>query len=244
MTTTRDSSSPSTGLAIALAGAAVGLGLLVGGYLLGNALYAARATERFVTVKGLAEREVPADLALWPIAFTETADDLETLQARVVPSDGKIRALLADTSHHSDISNTGPQINDREGMHRGDGPPIDRYQAQAAVVVRSADIAATRDVMSRVGELVKDGVAVVRSYELQPQFLFTALDEVKPVMIAEATRDARRAAEQFAEDSGSRVGAIRKAQQGYFSINDRDQFSPEVKTLRVVTTIEFLLVDD
>ena len=63
-------------------------------------------------------------------------------------------------------------------------------------------------------------------------------------MIAEATRDARRAAEQFAEDSGSRVGAIRKAQQGYFSINDRDQFSPEVKTLRVVTTIEFLLVDD
>jgi hypothetical protein len=228
-----------------IAGVAIGLGLAVAGYLLSQALYSARATDRFVTVKGLSERQVPADLALWPIAYTVTADDLETLQSRLDASETKVRAFLAESFADGEISTTLPQINDREGMYRQPGnESMDRYQAQAAVVVRSADIAATRAMMNRVGELVKKGVAVVRNYEMQTQFLFTALDAAKPEMIAEATRDARRAAEQFAEDSGSRVGAIRKAQQGYFSIEDRDPFSPEVKTLRVVTTIEFFLDDD
>jgi hypothetical protein len=95
--------------------------------------------------------------------------------------------------------------------------------------------------MARSGVLVKQGVALIRSYEYQTSYLFTGLDAVKPDMIAEATRDARRAAEQFAEDSGSRVGGIRNAQQGYFSIQDRDKFSPEFKTVRVVTTVQFFL---
>ena len=89
----------------------------------------------------------------------------------------------------------------------------------------------------------KQGVALIRSYEYDTQYLFTALDQIKPEMIAEATRDARSAAQQFAEDSGSKVGAIRNAQQGYFSIEDRDRFSPEQKTVRVVTTIEYFLED-
>jgi hypothetical protein len=227
-----------------VAGVAVGLGLAVAGYLVAQALYSARATDRFVTVKGLSERQVPADLALWPIVFTVTADDLEALQGRIGASEATIRAFLAPSFQDGEISTTVPQITDREGMYQPNAPPVDRYQAQGAVVVRSGDIEATRRMMSRAGELVKQGVALVRSYELQPQFLFTALDQVKPEMIAEATRDARSAAEQFAEDSGSRVGAIRKAQQGYFSVEDRDPFSPEVKTLRVVTTIEFFLLDD
>ncbi len=223
---------------------AVGLGLVIGGWLLGQALLAVKASDRFVTVKGLAEREVAADLALWPVAFTVTADDLETLQERIDESESKVRAFLAASFPSEEVSTTVPQINDREAMRRSQGATLDRYQAQAAVVVRSGDIDRTREVMSRVGELVRDGVAVVRSYEHRPQFLYTALSEIKPEMIAEATRDARRAAEQFAEDSGSRVGAIRRAQQGYFSINDRDTFSPQVKSLRVVTTVEFFLVDD
>ena len=223
---------------------AVGLGLVIGGWFVGQALFAVKASDRFVTVKGLAERQVAADLALWPVAFTVSANDLETLQERIDESEAKVRAFLAESFPSDEVSTTVPQINDREAMRSSQGPPLDRYQAQAAVIVRSGDIDGTRDVMSRVGELVRDGVAVVRSYEHRPQFLYTALGEIKPEMIAEATRDARRAAEQFAEDSGSRVGAIRRAQQGYFSINDRDTFSPQVKSLRVVTTVEFFLVDD
>jgi len=82
---------------------------------------------------------------------------------------------------------------------------------------------------------------MIRSYETQTQFFYTQLETIKPEMIAEATRDARRAAEQFAQDSGSTVGAIRTAQQGYFSIDDRDQFSPDWKTIRVVTTVQYIL---
>ncbi len=228
-----------------LAAAILALGAVAAAWLVGNALYAAKASDRFVTVKGLSELQVPADLALWPIAFMVTAEDLESLQGRVDSSERKVRAFLEGHFTAEEISTTVPQIVDREAMRQQPGGTrLDRYQAQAAVVVRSGDIAKTRELMSRVGELVKEGVALVRSYDLRPQFLFTALDELKPEMIAEATRDARRAAEQFAEDSGSSVGAIRKAQQGYFSINDRDAFSPQVKTLRVVTTVEYFLVDD
>ncbi|HPA81476.1 MAG TPA: SIMPL domain-containing protein, partial [Thermoanaerobaculales bacterium] len=109
---------------------------------------------------------------------------------------------------------------------------------------RTGRIDAARTAMERSGSLVKQGVALIRSYEFQTQYLYTDLDAIKPEMIAEATRDARAAAERFAEDSESRVGGIRNAQQGYFSIEDRDPFSPEFKTIRVVTTVQFFLVDD
>jgi hypothetical protein len=100
---------------------------------------------------------------------------------------------------------------------------------------------AVKDAMQASAELVKGGVTLIRSYEASPLFLYTQLDAIKPPMIAEATRDARRAAEQFAKDSESRVGSIRSAQQGFFSVEDRDAHSPEVKKVRVVTTIDYFL---
>lgn len=242
---TTDRAQPFPILAAAVLGGTVALGLAVAGYLLADGLYAARASERFVTVKGLAEREVAADLALWPITYSVTADDLETLQHRIEASESAILAFLEPGFEAGEISVSIPQITDRESFGRApDQPSVDRYLAQAAVILRSSDIDGVRDAMARSGELVKAGVALVRDYQYQTQFLFTGLEAIKPEMIATATRDARRAAEQFAEDSGSRVGAIRKAQQGYFSIEDRDAFSPEFKTVRVVTTVEFFLLDD
>ena len=111
------------------------------------------------------------------------------------------------------------------------------------MTVRTDRIDVAKKAIERSGELVKQGVAVIRSYEYNTQYLYTELDKIKPEMIAEATRDARRAAEQFAKDSGSKVGAIRTAQQGLFSIEDRDQFSPEFKKVRVVTTVDYYLGD-
>jgi uncharacterized protein len=119
-----------------------------------------------------------------------------------------------------------------------------RYTAEVTVTLRTAKIDTVREAIQRSGALVRQGVALVQNYEARTQYLFTGLEKIKPEMIAAATKDARRAAEQFAQDSGSAVGAIRNAQQGYFNIEDRDPFSPEYKTVRVVTTVQFFLAEE
>ena len=228
-----------------LLGVLVAIGLTLGGYFIGNGLFAARASERFVTVKGLSEREVAADLAIWPLVFTVTGDSLETLQRRIDDTAAKVSAFLADDFEESEYALSVPRVTDHwlRGFAPGSRPP-ERFAAELTMSLRSQNVDRVKTAMKRVGELVKDGVPLVHSYEHQTEFLFTSLEEIKPEMIAEATGDARRAAEQFASDSGSKVGAIRSAQQGYFSINDRDRFSPEFKKVRVVTTIQYFLVDD
>jgi hypothetical protein len=229
-------------LAAALIGLPLAIGIALAGWFVGHALFKARSSERYVTVKGFAEREVAADLALWPIVFTVTADDLGTLQRRIDESARKIRAFVERDFPADAIAAGAPRITDREaqGMMQP-GRAGERYVAEAAVTVRTDRIDTVRSALARSGELVGQGVALIRSYEYNTQYLFTGLEKIKPEMIGEATRDARRAAEQFAKDSGSRVGSIRKAQQGLFNIEDRDPFSPEMKRIRVVTTIEFFL---
>jgi hypothetical protein len=227
------------------AGLLVAVGLGIGGYFVGHGLLAARASDRYVTVRGLAERELPANLVVWPITYTVTAEDLGTLQRRSDEGAAKIRAFLAGAFTDDEISASQARVTDRQaqGMMDQTGR-LERFVAESTVTVRSERIDAVQQAMERTGELVAQGVALIRSYETSTEYFFTALDEVKPEMIREATRDARSAAQQFAEDSGSRVGGIRTAQQGYFSIEDRDRFSPEHKKIRVVTTVQYFLVDD
>ena len=226
-------------------GLLIAAGIALGGYFIGHGLLKARSSDRYVTVKGLSEREAPANLVLWPIVYTVTADDLETLQQRLDDGAAKIQAFLGDRFNADEVSSSAPRVTDRQaqGMTAQQGR-LERYVAEATVTVRTSRIEQAQAAMARSGSLVKQGVALIRSYEYQTQYLFTDLDSIKPEMIAEATRDARRAAEQFAEDSGSRVGGIRNAQQGYFSIQDRDKFSPEFKSIRVVTTVQFFLESD
>jgi hypothetical protein len=225
-------------------GLLLALGLAAAGALVGSALYRARAAERIVTVKGLSEREVPADLVIWPIVFSVTGGDLAGLQARVEEDAATIRAFLSELGfEESEMSLSAPRVTDREGQGYPN-QPVDRYLVEATLTLRSGKIEPARRAIERSGDLVKQGVTLIRSYEYTTQYLFTGLEAIKPEMIAEATRDARRAAQQFAADSGSRVGAIRQAQQGYFSIEDRDPFSPEHKRVRVVTTVEYFLADE
>lgn len=227
-----------------LVGLALAAAIALAGWFVSDGLYRARRSERHVTVKGLAEREVPANLALWPIVYSVTANDLETLQRHVDDGHAKIRTFLDSAFADDEISAGAPRITDREaqGMISAERPGP-RYVAEAVVTVRTAKIGAVREALARSGELIGQGVALIRSYEYNTQYLFTELEAIKPQMIAEATRDARHAAEQFAKDSASRVGGIRNAQQGLFSIDDRDPFSPEVKRVRVVTTVQFFLED-
>jgi hypothetical protein len=232
-------------LAAGLLGVAVAVGLALGGWFAGNGLFRARATERVVTVRGFCEREVPADLVLWPVTFTVTADDLATLQERSDQAASRIVAFLRGTFEPAEFSVAAPRIQDREaeGMMMREGQRIARYVAEGTVAVRTGKIQAAQGAMTRSTELVKQGIPIVRRYDQSTQYLFTALDRIKPEMIAEATRDARRAAERFAADSGAHVGEIRTAQQGLFTIEDRDPFSPEVKRVRVVTTVQYALED-
>jgi len=230
--------------ALPLSALLVALGLAAGGYLIGHGLLEARAADRYVTVKGLAQRDVKADLVIWPLRYAVTADDLATLQRLSDDSEGKVRAFLEQRFAGDDVSVSAPQIQDRnaQGMSDRSGN-LQRYVAEVTVTLRTKNIDEVRKANELLGELVKAGVALVQNYESRTQYSYTGLDQVKPAMIAEATRDARQAAEQFAKDSGSKVGSIRNAQQGYFSIEDRDAFSPEYKQVRVVTTVQFFLED-
>lgn len=232
------------GRGLAIAAALLGLGVAVGGAFVGRGLFEARATEHTVTVKGLAEREVDADLAFWPITFTATANDLAAAQARIDRDAERIRTFLGARGFEAgEVQSGPPTVTDRmaEGGYANQG--LERYVVRGLLTVRSPQVEKVREASGDTAQLVSDGVALVRDYEARTQYLFTQLEAIKPEMIAEATRDARSAAEQFAHDSGSRVGAIRTAQQGYFSIEDRDAFSPERKRVRVVTTVQYLLED-
>ncbi len=237
---------PTSTPAALVLGATLGIGLAIAGWFVGQGLFAARATERFVTVRGLSEREVAADLAIWPIVFNATGDDLGRVQSDLEEAASTIAAFLEERGFEAgEMTRSSPRITDfnAQGFGRDNGPRH-RYSAEATLTLRTARVPAVRDAIAASGELVRRGVSLIRSYEFSTEYLFTALDSVKPEMIAEATRDARHAAQQFAEDSGSRVGSIRRATQGYFSIESRDAFSPEFKTIRVVTTVEFFLADD
>lgn len=220
----------------------VALGLAAAGGLVGQGVAASRAPDRYVTVKGLSEREVEADLALWPLVYSATGNDLSALHAKLDADAETIIAFLEAEGFPRDATMRSiPRITDHEAY--GGVGVRNRYVAEAAVTLRTAEVDRVRQAMQRSGSLVHEGVALTENYEHRPQFLFTALDTIKPDMIGEATRDARSAAEQFARDSGSVVGSIRSATQGYFQVENRDDYAPEIKRVRVVTTVQFSLRD-
>lgn len=218
-------------------------GLALGGWFVGGGIRYFKDAERYVSVKGLAERDVPANLAIWPIVYSVSGNDLSELQLRLESDSRRVAEYLRGQGFaDADFSVSAPRVNDNAPQGGSeDRAPRERYTVEATTILRTGKVAEARTAMERSGELVKAGVRVVRSYEYNTQYFFTDLDKIKPEMIAEATADARRAAEKFAQDSGAKVGGIRRAQQGYFSIEDRDPFSPEQKKIRVVTSLDYRL---
>ncbi len=231
----------------AILGLSIGLGILFAGLFISNALYKSRTADRFVTVKGLAEREVDADLAIWPITYKDAGNNLLALQKSIDDKRGIISKFLVEKGFkEEDINHSLPKITDTytEGYYGNQQPQGPRYRIQKTVTLRSTNVALVKQTMEKSGELVTKGIALTENWENRTEFLFTSLNTVKPEMIREATVNAREAAETFAEDSGSKIGKIRKATQGFFSISDRDANSPDRKIIRVVTTMEYYLVDD
>jgi hypothetical protein len=227
----------------------VALAIVGGLFLLGRELHDGllefKDRERAVTVKGLAEREVPADVALWPVQFVEGSDAYEALYASVQEKTGMIRDFLKAAGFSSDeITVAPPAVVDKLAQRYGGTGDVGlRYTATRTITVYSEKVDLVRSAMSRLDELGREGIVFDPGYQAQPQFLFTRLNDIKPEMIEEATRNAREVARKFAEDSESSVGRIRRASQGQFSINDRDASTPHIKKVRVVSTVEYYLAD-
>lgn len=229
----------------AIIGFSLAAGMIIAGFILSDAIYKARAADRYVSVKGLAEREVDADLAIWPVTFKDAGNDLSQLHNSMERNRGIISDFLIEQGFEAaEISMAPPRIRDAKAEYYGGQPQQGlRYQVQATVTLRTSKVDLVKQSMEKSNELVGKGIMLAESWENRTEFLFTSLNEIKPDMIREATQNARHAADQFAADSGSKVGKIRKATQGLFSISDRDQNSPEKKIVRVVTTMEYFLTD-
>ena len=231
--------------AAAILGLLLAIGLVGGAWQLGRALVSFKQLDRSVVVKGLAEREVPADLAIWPLSFAEADNDVANLYRNLERKNAQlVEFLKAAGFDDKEIGSSAPSVVDKQAREYGgdDRSPF-RYTGRATVTVYSTDVERVRATMSRVGELGQAGIAIGGDHGARPEFLFTGLNAIKPEMIEEATRNAREAAEKFARDSGSNLGKIRRASQGQFSIDDRDANTPHIKKLRVVSTVDYYLVD-
>ena len=230
----------------------LGICIAISGYFIGNGFFRGRATDRYVTVKGISERDVNADLALWPISFVVADDDLARAQTRIKTAHRQVMAFLSEhdiAAGEAEVQRL--EVTDVMANPYRSGQAEYRYIIEQTVMVRSEDPEKIARTSQAVGELVDAGVVLSsRGYPGGgATFLFNRLSELKPEMIAEATANARRAAEQFAQDSGSRLGKIRRANQGVFQILARDR-TPGVgeegqkeKTVRVVSTVEYFLED-
>ena len=221
--------------------AIIALGMVVGGYLLGDGLTRAKEADRSVTVRGLAERDVTADLATWTISYSATATNLSAAQASVDNDTKELRAFFKELGFPEDaLQPTGVNVS----SYVNEGVP--QFTVRQRVSLRTDDIKRAQDAVRRQFELVRRGVMLEEGSGMS--YTFTKLNAVKPEMVAEATKDARAAAQQFAEDSGTSVGGIKQATQGYFSIEARDGDTSgwgvsdtPFKKVRVVTTVDFYL---
>lgn len=228
--------------ALLLSASLLTVGLIAGGYLLGDGLRRARAADRAVTVRGLAERDVTADLATWTLAYSATGTSLPAVRAEI---DAGTRAL---TGYFHDLGFPDSALHPvGAGVNQFLNNGVQTVTITQRLQLRTTDIPRAQRAVARQFDLVRRGVTLQEGSGMV--YSFTRLNAIKPDMVAQATRDARKAAEQFAKDSGTGVGGIKSATQGYFSILPRDGDQPggygasdsPYKKVRVVTTVDFYL---
>ncbi len=231
----------------------VAIALALTGFKVFEGLKYFRSYDRYVTVKGLATKDMRADLAVWSVNFTVTGNDLPATQSLLEDNAAKVAVFLkANGIADENIRVQNIQVSDKQAQtySSSDGGNAPRYVLSQALVARTTDIDAMIKASQNVSQLVKEGVVLGQpngGYNPAPQYMFTKLNDVKPAMIADATKNARASAVQFANDSGQKVGQIRSANQGVFEILPRDPNIVETetpdKTVRVVTTVEYYLAD-
>lgn len=238
----------------AVAGSLVAIGLIVGGWALGSQIKATRRSDRYVTVKGLVERKVRSDLAIWPLSYKDAGDDLPSLSTKT-EADRKVILDFVRSQGIQDPEIEQGQIRvvDTQAQEYGGGNRAPhRYIVEQAITVRTTRVDAVAAAAQKTMLLLQKGIVLNADRGIGVTYKFTGLNSIKPDMITEATRNARAAADRFAADSGSQVGSIRQANQGVFSILAADEAATPneyggsgdnslMKTVRVVTSVDYYL---
>lgn len=226
---------------ILLPSIAIVAGLTLLGFFISKGLTRIANQEQYVTVKGLAEREVLANKVVWPLPYKCVSNDMQRLYDEIEKNKNIVLSYLKDGGiTDSEIVISAPAVTDRLAQSYVPDNIQFRYQAEAVITVISPQVEKVIELMGKQIELMKDGVIISNEYNYQTQFEYTALNDIKPEMVEEATRNARAVAQKFAEDSDCELGNIRQATQGQFSISS-DETTPQIKNIRVVTTVKYAL---
>lgn len=246
--------------AVIILGLAIALGNIIGGWFIADGLYRIKNGDRYVSVKGLAEKQVKANLALWNISYKAAGDDLQQLSAKAA-ADKKIVTdfLIANGFAANEFEQQPTTVIDQYANEYSSGnKPEQRYIINNAIKVRTDKVDLVQKVSGFSSELISQGVLLNKDYTPNPRYVFTQLDSIRPAMLEEATKSALLVAEQFAKNSNSHIGAIKRANQGVFQIlpldnnignaqpgynNDADQEGSPNKIIRVVSSIDYFLTE-
>ena len=224
------------------------IGLFLAGGAIKQGIVKFKEMDRTVTAKGLCEKEMKADKVTWPLKFKELGNDPAELYERIEANTKTVVAFLKQNNlSDEEISVAPPTLIDQQANMSYSSEQVRyRYKANCVITVVSKNVDLVRKLVTKQAELMRQGVTIVgNEYDegSNVSYEFTGLNEIKTEMIAIATKNARKTAEQFAQDSESKLGKIRTADQGQFSIEDRDQNTPWLKNIRVVTTVVYYLED-
>ena len=224
------------------AGLAIMFGLIVVGLNIPKAVKVLDSSKRIVSVRGLSEREVAADKVIWPLQYSVAGDDIDILYKELEQKNAKLVSYLSEGGiEKSEISVAVPDISDLYTQEYGGNNRRYRYVVKSTVIVSTDKVSNVLDLRSRQNSLIPSGITLQSGWGTEPTFSFESLNDITPEMIEEATKNARLSAQKFADDSDSKLGKIREASQGYFTIEDRDSNSPHIKKVRVVTNVVYSL---
>ena len=228
-----------------IAAALIALGIICLGWSIKAGIDNFANKDRKVNVKGLAEREVEADKVTWPIVSKELGNDLPELYNKIGVTQGKIKAfLLRNGIKEAELTVNAPQVVDLNAREYGERNQPYRYIVTSVITVTSQNVKQVRSIIAKQGDLLKEGVAIVDGgYDNQVKYEYVSFKEMKPKMMQEAIENAEKTAQQFAENSHSQLNKIVSADQGQFSIENRDENTPYIKKVRVVTTVTYSLKD-
>jgi uncharacterized protein len=230
------------GMAFIVASLLLGIGISLGGSFVGEGISNWNSGRRIIAVKGLSEKEVPASVATWSIGYRATGNDLGAINRKLSESTKTVIAFLKTAGFdEKDIAVQPPALHDgsMEPREKDVPPPPERFRAEQSVLLRTAKVDLIKPALASASTLMVNGVLL--SGGCQPNYIYNQLNEIKPTMIQEATKNARIAGEQFSRDSQTSLGKLRSASQGWFQVEDRDAATPERKMVRVVVDVDYEL---
>jgi hypothetical protein len=227
-------------LALIVSALLIAVGLTAAGYFVGQGISERGSGRRIISVKGLSEREVPASVATWTIGYSANGNELGEINKKLADSTKAVIAFLKEAGFaEADMAVQPPSLQDTsmEQREKDVPPPPERYKAFQSVLLRTSKVDLIKPALASASNLMVSGVLL--SGKAEPTYIFNELNNIKPEMIQEATKNARIAAEQFSRDSQTTLGKLRNASQGWFQVENRDAATPERKVVRVVVDVEY-----